>query len=61
MELMGHGFRWPWVFCFGGHGGLSLDLWFWIDQLGGHGFFTAKFICDLYGGRGNEFQVFFLI
>ena len=49
---------WPWWIKLG-FVVLVWDLWFWIDQLGGHGFFTAKFICDLYGGRGNEFRVFF--
>ena len=68
MELMGHGFRWPWVFCFGGHGGLSLDLWFWygIEVISGTqrmGFgvgmiwflfsFAAKFVLPMgYGFEG---------
>ena len=40
-------------------------IWVWVNMVvfwfGGHGFFTAKFICDLYGGRGNEFRVFFFL
>ncbi len=34
-------FRWPWWIELG-FVVLVWDLWFWIDQLDGHGFFTAK-------------------
>ena len=58
MRGFGFLFRWPWWIELG-FVILVWDLWFWIE-LGGHGFFTTKFICDLYGGRGNEFWFFFI-